>query len=164
MRNENCKRAAAATRHSVRVLLSLLHSRCYDAQHLKSWLSTAPLLRHLHGHCVVCYTVQCWLVFVMIISVEEKRGKGSCWCALSPGLFWQNCIFYCLTSRLVNTSLVSVWRLKSCDGTFSAALSLADVFRSFLLGMHYIGIYSFFPLFMCVLGCVWNVEVSEMMP
>lgn len=95
MRDENCKRAAAATRHSVRVLLSLLHSRCYDAQHLKSGLSTAPLLRHLHGHCVVCYTVQCWLVFVMIISVEEKRGKDSCWCALSPGLFWQNCIFNC---------------------------------------------------------------------
>lgn len=28
------------------------------------------LLRHLHGHCVVCYTVQRWLVFVVIISVE----------------------------------------------------------------------------------------------
>lgn len=51
----------------IRVLLSLLHSRCYDAQHLKSGLFTAPLLRHLHGHCVVCYTVQCWLVFVVII-------------------------------------------------------------------------------------------------
>lgn len=57
----------------VRVLLSLLHSRCYDAQHLKSGLFTAPLLRHLHGHCVVCYTVQCWLVFVVIIPAEEKR-------------------------------------------------------------------------------------------
>ena len=71
MRDENCKRAAAASRRPVslhqRVLLSLLHSRCYDAQHLKSGLFTAPLLRHLHGHCVVCYTVQCWLVFVVII-------------------------------------------------------------------------------------------------
>lgn len=57
----------------VRVLLSLLHSRCYDAQHLKSGLFTAPLLRHLHGHCVVCYTVQCWLVFVVIIPAEERR-------------------------------------------------------------------------------------------
>lgn len=57
----------------VRVPLSLLHSRCYDAQHLKSGLLTAPLLRHLHGHCVVCYTVQCWLVFVMIIPVDERR-------------------------------------------------------------------------------------------
>lgn len=75
MRDENCKRAAAAARRSVRVLPSLLHSRCYDAQHLKSGLPAAPLLRHLHGHCVVRYTVQCWLVFVVIISVGETTGK-----------------------------------------------------------------------------------------
>lgn len=59
----------------VRVLLSLLHSRCYDAQHLKSGLLAAPLLRHLHGHCVVCYTVQGWLVFIVIIPVDESKAK-----------------------------------------------------------------------------------------
>lgn len=44
-----------------------LHSQCYDAQRLQSGLFTAPLLRHLHGHCVVCYTVQGWLFFIVII-------------------------------------------------------------------------------------------------
>ena len=76
MRDENCKRAAAVARRPVSLHQSPavpLHSRCYDAQHLKSGLFTAPLLRHLHGHCVVCYTVQCWLVFVVIIPAEDRK-------------------------------------------------------------------------------------------
>lgn len=30
-------------------------------------------LRHLHGHCVVCYTVERWLVFVAVISAGSER-------------------------------------------------------------------------------------------
>lgn len=56
------------------VLLSHLHSRCYVAQHLKSGaLPVSGPLRHLHGHCVVCYTVEGWLVFVMVISAGTER-------------------------------------------------------------------------------------------
>lgn len=29
-------------------------------------------LRHLHGHCVVCYTVEGWFVFIMVISVGTE--------------------------------------------------------------------------------------------
>lgn len=66
------------SRLRVRVLPSLLHSRCYDAQHLKSGLFAAPLLRHLHGHCVVCYIVQCWLLFIVIFPVETKKNINPC--------------------------------------------------------------------------------------
>lgn len=57
-----------------RVLLFLSCSRCYVAQHLESGpLPVSVPLRHLHGHCVVCYTVERWLVFVAVISAGSER-------------------------------------------------------------------------------------------
>lgn len=113
----------------IRVLLSLLHSRCYDAQHLKSGLFTAPLLRHLHGHCVVCYTVQCWLVFVMIIPVGRRgeRRLTLMFChRLSPVLLCQNWIWNRPRSHLC------VRRLTSSDVT------LVQLFQADLCGFSYL--------------------------
>lgn len=65
MRDEN--------RRSVRVLLFLSYSRCYVTQHLMSGpLPASVRLRHLHGHCVVCYTIERWLVFVAVISAGSE--------------------------------------------------------------------------------------------
>ena len=51
-----------------------LHSGCYVTQHLKNGpLPVSAPLRHLHGHCVVCYTIEGWLVFIMVVSAGTER-------------------------------------------------------------------------------------------
>lgn len=117
-----------------------LHSRCYDAQHLKSGLFTAPLLRHLHGHCVVCYTVQCWLVFVVIIPVGRKRNAEISAHVLSR--FISLCYFVKKTVSLTVPDLsqqISL-SLKSSDVTlFQLFLQAALCGFSVISGRHCVG-------------------------
>lgn len=100
--------------------------RCYDAQHLQSGAAAAtvvmptprcvntPTLRHLHGHCVVCYTVQCRLVLVVVVPEGDKDGdvipKIGLRMGSSPGrqVFGdaqRSCFFLLLSKLDMNISL-----------------------------------------------------------
>lgn len=126
----------------IRVLLSLLHSRCYDAQHLKSRLLAAPLLRHLHGHCVVYYTVQGWLVFIMIIPVDEREATintalsrtlltakvvycyYTAWKATLSNLEWS---LFLLGIHIHINSLVCVWNTEASSETMPRGIKLYNL-------------------------------------
>lgn len=65
------------------VLPSLLHSWCYEAP---------PLLRHLHGHRVVCYTAERWLVLVVVLPAGGRAERAV------SATFWKMDFLECLSS------------------------------------------------------------------